>query len=75
MSTNTASLEPPSYEPLLNDEQAALFLGGMHVKTLQRMAREKKLPSVRIGKFWYFRASDLDNWIVVHSTGRTARVI
>src|SRR5579859_3375914 len=32
-------------EPLLNDTQAAQFLGGLHPKTVQRMARRGDLPS------------------------------
>jgi excisionase family DNA binding protein len=38
------------FEPLLNDEEAANFLGGLHRKTVQRMARRGELPAYRIGK-------------------------
>lgn len=51
------------FEPLLNDEQTAELLGKMHVKTLQRMARYGRIPAHKIGRFWYFRASDLDAWL------------
>jgi excisionase family DNA binding protein len=51
------------FEPLLNDEQAADLLGKMHVKTLQRMARKGHIPTHKIGRFWYFRASELDRWL------------
>jgi excisionase family DNA binding protein len=62
--------EPPRYEPLLNDEQAALFLGGLHPKTVQRMARRGDLPAYRVGKYWRYRASELSAWLVLHSTGQ-----
>ena len=51
------------FEPLLSDVQAAQLLGGMHVKTLQRMARTQEIPAHKIGRFWYFRASELDKWL------------
>jgi excisionase family DNA binding protein len=51
------------FEPLLTDEQAATLLGNMHVKTLQRMARYGHIPAHKIGRFWYFRASELDKWL------------
>jgi excisionase family DNA binding protein len=35
----------------------------MHVKTLQRLARDGRVPCARIGKYWRFRLSDLDRWV------------
>jgi excisionase family DNA binding protein len=64
--THSADLPGASgytFEPLLNDEKAAEMLGGMHPKTLQRMARSGQIPAHKIGRFWYFRASELDRWI------------
>jgi len=60
-----------SYEPLLSDSEAAQFLGGLHPKTVQRMARRGTLPAYRIGRYWRFRASELSAWLVLHSTGQT----
>ena len=51
------------FEPLLDSEEAAKLLGNIHVKTLQRYARQGSLPGYRIGGHWYFRASDLDPWL------------
>ena len=59
-----------NYEPLLNDTQAAAFLGGLHPKTVQRMARRKEIPSYRVGKYWRYRASELSTWLVLHSSGQ-----
>ena len=58
------------YEPLLNDAEAAQFLGGLHPKTIQRMARRGELPAYRVGKYWRYRASELSAWLVLHSTGQ-----
>jgi hypothetical protein len=35
----------------------------MHVKTRQRSARTGQIPSHTIGRYWYFRASELDKWL------------
>jgi excisionase family DNA binding protein len=45
-------------EPLWHPRDAGLYLG-IHEKTVLRMARERKLPALRLGKHWRFRASDL----------------
>ena len=65
----------PALEPLLDDEQAAEFLGGIHRKTLQRMARHGQVPAYRVGRFWRYRASELNDWLGLQSTGRIARVV
>lgn len=54
-------------EPLLNDSEAAEFLGGLHPKTLQRMARKGDIPHYRVGKYYRYRASELNQWLVLHS--------
>jgi len=58
------------YEPLLSDAEAGRFLGGLHPKTVQRMARRGELPAYRIGKYWRYRASELSAWLVLKSTGQ-----
>jgi|SRR5580704_1161688 excisionase family DNA binding protein len=63
------------FEPLLDDQRAAAFLGGIHPKTLQRMARRGEVPAYRVGRFWRYRASELDEWLRVKSSGRIARVV
>lgn len=50
------------FEPLLTAEEAAEHLR-IHVKTLQRLARESRVPCVRMGKYWRFRLSALDHWV------------
>jgi len=62
-----------SFEPLLDDKQAAAILG-LHPKTLQRLARRGEIPTVRIGRYWRYRASVLNQWIDVNSSGQPACV-
>jgi excisionase family DNA binding protein len=47
------------FEPLISTDEAAGLLG-IHIKTLQLMARKGRIPGKRIGKFWRFRKSELD---------------
>jgi excisionase family DNA binding protein len=61
------------FEPLLDDEQAGEMLG-LHPKTLQRLARRGQIPAVRIGRYWRYRASVLNQWIEVNSSGQPACV-
>lgn len=50
------------FEPLIDSANAAELLG-IHEKTLQRMARDGRVPAIRIGKFWRFRKTDLNAWV------------
>jgi excisionase family DNA binding protein len=52
----------PSFEPLLGSDEAAQLLK-IHPKTLQRMARQRQIPGIQIGKLWRFRRSELNAWI------------
>lgn len=52
-----------TFEPLIGCEDAAKLLGNIHVKTLQRYAREGTLPGYRVAGHWYFRATELDGWL------------
>jgi excisionase family DNA binding protein len=61
------------FEPLLDDKQAGEMLG-LHPKTVQRLARRGKIPAVRIGRYWRYRASVLNQWIEVNSSGQLACV-
>lgn len=45
--------------PLLTPAQAAALLG-LHPKTVARMARDGRLPAVKVGAGWRFRADQLD---------------
>jgi len=60
--SNNRTESAPQFEPLLDDEEAAALLG-IHPKTLQRLARTDRIPAHRIGRFWRYRASELDAWL------------
>lgn len=49
-------------EPLLTSEEAAAILK-IHPKVLERMAQRGEVPGFKLGKFWRYRASDLESWI------------
>jgi excisionase family DNA binding protein len=68
----TKSGNSPTFEPLLKVEEAAKLLGGMHPKSLMRLARNNEVPAIKLGKFWYFRASTLSNWVEQHQQGTGA---
>jgi len=51
------------FEPLIDSSEAARLLGNIHVKTLQRYARQRSVPGYQIGGHWYFRGSELDMWL------------
>jgi len=52
----------PQFEPLLDSAEAAALLK-IHPKTLQRMARNREINGVQIGKLWRFRPSTLNQWL------------
>jgi excisionase family DNA binding protein len=49
-------------EPLLTSEDVGKVLG-IHPKVVERMAKRKELPGLKVGRFWRYRASALDGWI------------
>jgi excisionase family DNA binding protein len=51
-----------SFEPLI-DSAAAAELLKVHRKTLERLALRGAVPGHKVGKFWRFRASELDEWL------------
>jgi len=57
-----AAVHDSSFEPLLGSDEAAQLLK-IHPKTLQRMARQRQIPGIQIGKLWRFRRSELNAWI------------
>ena len=59
--TNEESASP-SFERLLDLREAAAILG-MHWKTLEGMARNRKVPALKVGKRWRFRLSSLNMWL------------
>lgn len=56
------------FEPLLDSDEAAQLLR-IHPKTLQRMARNRQIHGIQVGKLWRFRASDLEGWLKAKRAG------
>jgi excisionase family DNA binding protein len=52
----------PLFEPLITAEETAVHLR-CHLKTVQKMAREGRIPSIRRGKRHFFRLSEVDDWL------------
>jgi len=53
-------------EPLLDCAGAAAVLGGLHPKTVERWAREGRIPAYHYFRHWKFRASELEVWMLCH---------
>ena len=53
-------------EPLLDCAGAAAILGGLHPKTVERWAREGRIPAYHYFRHWKFRASELEVWMLSH---------
>jgi excisionase family DNA binding protein len=63
VSTNhSLPVKAPGFEPLISPQETAKLLG-IHEKTLIKLARENKIPAVRLGRLWRFRASAIEAWI------------
>lgn len=58
----TTTVYHPAFEPLLTADEMAVHLR-CHLKTVQKMAREGRMPSIRSGKRHLFRLSDVDRWL------------
>jgi len=52
----------------LDSDEAAELLR-IHPKTLQRMARNRQIHGIQVGKLWRFRASDLEIWLRTKKAG------
>lgn len=57
-----SAVEESSHDPLLDVEGAASMLG-ISAYTVRQMARERVLPALRLGRYWRFRRSSLEQWI------------
>ncbi len=58
---DTISNQQAYWEPLMTPVEAGDYLR-IHPKTVIRQARTRKIPGLRLGKHWRFRASDLTAW-------------
>lgn len=56
----------PRTDPLLDSNEAAAFLG-VHPRTLQRMVLRGEIGAVRVGKFYRFVPSVIQDWVLQRS--------
>lgn len=49
-------------DKLLSSQQVSEVLG-IHPKVVERMALRGEIPALKVGRFWRYRASVLDEWI------------
>jgi excisionase family DNA binding protein len=49
-------------EPLLTSNEAAALLK-VHPKVLERWAKAGDIPAFKVGKFWRYRESALEDWV------------
>jgi excisionase family DNA binding protein len=50
------------FEPLVDVEKLTESVP-LHRKTIMRMARENRIPAIQIGRYWFFRLSEIDAWL------------
>ena len=53
-------------ERFIDCAAAAAVLGGVHPKTVERWAREGRIPAYRYFRHWKFRPSELEVWMRSH---------
>jgi excisionase family DNA binding protein len=64
---------PDTLPTLLNADQVAEYLG-LHKVTVLRFAREGKLPGLKVGREWRFRADDMRAWLEARLAARALLV-
>jgi excisionase family DNA binding protein len=58
----SAEVRELTFEQLLDSDEAAALLK-IHPKTLQKMARNREITGVQVGRLWRFRASVINEWL------------
>ena len=64
----TIAAEGMKDDTLLSSKQVGLMLGRHH-KTIERWARKKGLPCVRVGRTLNFRLGDVRRWVAQRKEG------
>jgi excisionase family DNA binding protein len=62
MGESEAKRKESNLEPLLTSAEAANILR-VNPKVLERWAKAGEIPAFKVGKFWRYRSSDLDEWV------------
>jgi len=56
----------PAIQCFVDCAAAAIILGGVHPKTVERWARQGRIPAYRYFKHWRFCPSELEMWMRSH---------
>lgn len=59
-------------EKLLTPEEVSEIVS-LHPETIRVMARDGRLPAVKIGRFWRFRPAAVREWIDAGAADPTAK--
>lgn len=49
-------------DSLMTVEEVAKYLK-VEQSTIYTWAKERKLPSIKVGRFWRFKKEDIDKWL------------
>jgi len=60
--TVVSALRDQPHDPLLDAEETAAVLK-VSAHTVRELARARKIPAIRLGRYWRFRRSALDQWL------------
>jgi excisionase family DNA binding protein len=52
----------PEHDRILSVDEAADKLQ-LSAYTIRQWAKDRKIPAIRLGRYWRFRESSLDAWI------------
>ncbi|GAB4501131.1 MAG: hypothetical protein Fur0035_06720 [Anaerolineales bacterium] len=55
-------IQPDVTEPLWTVEDVALYLR-LNPETVRQMARSGRIPSLKVGRAWRFRATQVKTWL------------
>lgn len=55
-------VKQPEMEPLIDGNEVAKLLH-IHPVTLAEMARQGRIPAIKIGRVWRYRPSSLRRWV------------
>ncbi len=61
--------DQPGQTVIWDSIEAARYLR-VHPRTVIRMAKQRELPGIRVGRLWRFRKSDVDRWLEMKVAGQ-----
>ncbi len=65
LARNVQAIQIESTEPLWTVDDVASYLR-LNPETVRHMARIHKIPGIKIGKVWRFRAEKVKDWLLIN---------